>query len=306
MTTKDGREAVERRTPPQRRALMLVNRNAGRGEEDLHAVLSILADGGIQAELHVLPRKHAMPDLIRRHARDFDLLIIGGGDGTLQTTAPAIVEAGLPLGLLPLGTANDLARTLGLGPNSRTAARAIAGGLRRRIDLGEVNGELFWNAASIGLSTRIAEELSTDMKKRWGVLGYALTVLRTVPGQPLFEAEIRVDGGATEQVRALQVNVGNGRYHGGGLSVDRRARIDDGRLHGYSVEIGRLWQLMLLYPALLAGRQGIMPGVRRFSGTEIEIRTSQPMPVAADGTVVTVTPARFRVLPGVVEVFVPA
>lgn len=283
---------------------MLVNRNAGQGEKDLHEVLSILAGGGIEAELHVLPKKHPMPDIIRQRAREFDLLILGGGDGTFQTAAPAVVEAGRPLGLLPLGTANDLARTLGLGAGAREAARVIVGGVLRRVDLGEVNGQLFWNVASIGLSTRIAEELSTGMKKRWGILGYAMTALRVVPRLPSFEAEIR-RGGTVERVRTLQVSVGNGRHHGGGLTVNPQARIDDGLLHGYSVELARLWQLAVLYPLLLAGRQGMMPGVRCFSGTEIEIRTPRPMPVSADGTVVTATPARFRVLPGLVEVFAP-
>jgi YegS/Rv2252/BmrU family lipid kinase len=234
-----------------------------------------------------------------------DLVILGGGDGTLNAAAPALIDTGLPMGILPLGTANDLARTLDIPSDLTEAARIIANGHVRRIDLGEVNGIPFFNVASLGLTTTIARELSADMKSRWGTLGYVLATVGAVSRMRPFLAELSIDG-KTRAVRSVQIAVGNGRYYGGGLTVAETAAIDDGRLDVYSLESERLWKLALVYPAFRKGRQGLWNEVRTASCAEVEITTRRPRPINTDGEITTKTPARFRVLPRAISVLAPA
>jgi diacylglycerol kinase family enzyme len=110
-----------------------------------------------------IPHPTELPDLIRRYSDRVDLIVIGGGDGTLNAAADGLVDIQLPLGILPLGTANDLARTLGLPKTLSGACGVIAQGRRQAIDLGWVNGKHFFNVASLGLSVKITQQLS---KKR--------------------------------------------------------------------------------------------------------------------------------------------
>jgi diacylglycerol kinase (ATP) len=103
----------------------------------------------------------------------------------------------------------------------------------------------------------------------------------------------------------VQVTVGNGRHYGGGMTVAATAALDDGLLHGYSLEVRHGWQLLALAPALRHGRYEAWRAVRSFACRELEVRTRRPRPVNADGEIITTTPARFRVHPRAVRVYAP-
>jgi YegS/Rv2252/BmrU family lipid kinase len=245
-----------------------------------------------------------LPGLVRAMAGQVDRVVIGGGDGTLNAAAPGLLDAGLPLGIIPLGTANDLARTLDLPLDPGAAAQVIAAGQVRRIDLGEVNGRPFFNVASIGFGVDLTRALSRDSKRRWGALGYAVAGLRALERLRPFTVEI-VQDGTIHSSRTVHVAVGNGRHYGGGMTVSEHARIDDGRLDIYSLEVESFWRLLLLLPALRSGRHQAWAEIRTLSGDEIEVRTRRPRSVNTDGEITTRTPARFRVLRGALDVYVP-
>ena len=283
---------------------MLLNRKARNGSASIDAALAVFEAAGMTVHQSGCDGAAAMVSTIREQAGDVDCVIVGGGDGTLNCTAPAIVDTQLPMGILPLGTANDLARTLGIPPDPVAAARVIVAGEVRRIDIGEVNGRFFYNVASIGFSATLAEELTSDAKRRFGVFGYALAgaglLIRTRP----FTAFIEHDG-RTEKVKTVQISVGNGRHYGGGMTVDLTAEPDDGKLHVYSIEIDHWWRLLALAPALRRGTQGAWQDVRVFTTERVTIRTRRARSVNTDGELTTATPAEFRVIPGAVRVYAP-
>ncbi len=286
------------------RALLIVNRRAREGRIELDEGLSILRQTGIVLEEVFFEEDLDIAGLIENFAPPLDLVIIGGGDGTLNSAAEALVARGVPLGILPLGTGNDLARTLGIPADARQACRIIAEGRRRAIDLGRVNGHFFFNVASIGLSTEASRRITPETKRRWGPLGYSLSVLRALRAGRSFNAEIRCDG-QLHRHRSIQISVGNGRHYGGGLTVTEDAAIDDGLLHLYSLEPQSLWRLVRLAPALrkgeIAGREKIL----LLSGRSIEVHTLEALPIDTDGELTSRTPARFDVVPEALAVFVP-
>jgi len=282
---------------------MLVNPNARRGGEAV-AVVPRLEAGGIAVVIeHFASPAEAAADIVRR-AAEFDLVIVCGGDGTVAAAAGGLREAGLPMGLLPLGTANDLARTLGVPLDLGAAADVIIAGRTERIDLGEVNGHPFFNVASLGLSAEVAQRLTREDKRRFGPLAYGLRVAEVLLTARPFKARIRVRG-ETITVRTLQIAVGNGRHYGGGQVVHEHACIKDGRLDLYSLDPRAVWKLALDFDRFRKGGHGAWDEVHTEKCLEFDIETRRPRPVNADGDIVTETPAHFVVRPAAVEVFVP-
>ena len=288
----------------RRRALLIVNTKARQGQRALDEVQEECGRAGVSLMQVECFHRDDLSDLIRTHAADADMVIIGGGDGTLNAAAPALADTGLPLAILPLGTANDLARSLGIPLDVREAARLAVTGRVRRIDLGEVNGVPFFNVASIGMSVELARELTREMKQRWGTLGYAVAALRVARRMAPFRADIRIDG-TVHRVKTVQLGIGNGRHYGGGMTVEENAALDDGQLDVYSIDLRGWWEWPLLYPSFRRGRHGTWKNVHTWYCRDVEIVTRRRMPVNTDGEITTRTPARFRVRPGAVAVVCP-
>ncbi len=286
------------------RALLLVNRHSRQGQAKLEEAIAHLKKLGFDLIEEATEQPQHLAEVIHQYKYQVDLVIVGGGDGTLNAAVDGLVETQLPLGILPLGTANDLARTLGIPNSLPEACKVIATGQVKQIDLGWVNGKYFFNVASLGLSVKITQRLTKQAKKRWGVLAYAATALQVIWESRPFSAEIRVNGESIA-VKTVQIAVGNGRYYGGGMAVVHDATIDDQRLDLYSVEIRYWWQIIPLLPAMRNGRHIHWQEVRALQGQDIEVYTRKPRPINTDGEITTYTPAHFRVIPQALKVLVP-
>ncbi len=288
------------------RALLIVNRHSRRGADAADAARAALEGAGLTvARYDALEGKTCTSAVIEGAAQGgIDLVVLGGGDGTLNAGLPGVLEVGLPLGILPLGTANDFARSLGIPSDLDEAARVIADMPPRPVDVGEVNGHHYLNVASIGFSTSLARDLKHESKRRWGVLGYGISALRLLWRVRPFTALLKHDG-RTERVRTVQVSVGNGKYHGAGIAVSADARPDSGVLDVYSLEVEHWWELVAMIPWLRSGTQGQWTKVRTFRTTELEVHTRQPRRVNADGELTATTPALFRVHRSALRVFAP-
>ncbi|MCF6369955.1 lipid kinase [Rhizobium halophilum] len=285
-------------------ALLLVNPRSRRGNESLPEVRRLLQLSGLS--FVELPPGYGgtTSHAIEEYAASIDSVIVGGGDGSLNNAAPGLLKTDLPLGVLPLGTANDFARTIALPQDLAGAVEVIARGNTRKIDLGEANGHPFFNVASVGFSVDLARSLTEKAKKRWGKLGYGVVAARLLAGSRLFTATLEHDG-EVEELRTMQVAVGNGRFYGGGMTVHADATATDGMLDFYSLEVDHWWRLLALLPSLRKGTHGDWRDVRVFSTKGLTLRTSRPQPVNLDGEIKTETPVTFGIREEAISVFTP-
>lgn len=291
-------------TAAGKRVLLLHNAKSRQGEAALGPVCAQLSASGFGIIVEPFDNLPEIARDITRLHQSADVIVVCGGDGSISSAAPAVMESGLPLGIIPAGTANDLARTLSIPLDFGAATDVIIGGCTRQIDVGMVNGHAFFNVASIGLSSELAQRLDPATKKRFGRLGYAVAALRILMSARGFRARI-IEKGSGTPVKTYQIAIGNGRLYGGGNIVEHTAAIDDGSLDLYSLEMRNLWKLALMVRAFRTGTHGAWKEVRTARCVEFDIETRRPMPINTDGEIVTSTPAHFHVMPGAVTVFAP-
>jgi diacylglycerol kinase (ATP) len=286
------------------RALLLVNPRARRGAEEAGEIATGLRRAGLELVGEPSGDPAALPDLVHRRAGEIDRVVVAGGDGTINHAVQVLVGVGLPLAIIPTGTANNLARTVGVPLELEAAIAVAAGSHRRPVDLGRVNGHWFCTTASIGLSVQITEELSPDIKRRWGPIAYALAASRVMRRSHPFHADISWEGGS-RRTRTVQIVVGNGRYYGAALAVAPDATIDDARLDLYSLEVNHWWELLKVAPFLKRGTHVERREVEALRAKVFEVRTPRPMPIDVDGELAAETPGRFEVVPRALELFTP-
>lgn len=307
-TTQDlghAGEALPKTPVARRRALVFLNAKARSVAPNVQRVLEALRSRDIDVVRSVIRSRSAIANAIREHRDDVDCVIVGGGDGTLNGALQGLVGTDLPLGLLPLGTANDLAKTLGIPNDLDEACDVIAQGHSRRIDVGRVNDAYFFNEASVGLSVALCRALTSEAKARFGILALLYNAVVLLFRMHRFRAHVRVDGGDEFDVKTLQLTLGNSRNFGGFVASDE-AEIDDRLLDFYSVGFEHGWTYFDAFRALLQRRYDEARSVHTTHGKRFEVRTHRPKRIEADGEIVTATPAVFEVVPRAVAVFVPA
>jgi len=232
-----------------------------------------------------------------------EAIVVAGGDGTLVGETSRAIALDVPVGVVPLGTFNDLARTLGIPLDIEQACSVIAAGKTRRIDAARVNGTYYLTEASIGISSRLARRQRPEEKQRFGLLAIAASALTAVRYARSFHVEISY-GGLKQRFRASQLTVANSPHFGGFITVEDAA-IDDGQLDLYAVEIENARQLVSVAGAILKGQRHFTQGLRAYRAKAFDVWTRRPHHVTADGEPAGRTPARFEVLPGALRLFVP-
>ncbi|MAA75072.1 MAG: lipid kinase [Salinisphaeraceae bacterium] len=288
-----------------RRALLLLNPNAGNAKAGLDVGLQCLRS----ADMDVIVKRPEGPDGLRRaiseHRDQLDCIIVGGGDGSMNFALPFVMQAGLPMGILPMGTANDLARTLDIPLNVESACQIIADGHLSDIDVGQVNDRHFFNVAHIGLAVEVARRADKQAKGCLGPLAYPYMAWQAFRTRRTFKVRIDCEG-ELHSLRVVQVSVGNGRFYGGGVPIAEDATIDDGQLDLYALPARKGSSLLALIPAVGRGRTRGTRDIFTLRGREVIVITNRSKGVTVDGEEVERTPARFRVLPGALKVYTAA
>ncbi|HVJ66129.1 MAG TPA: YegS/Rv2252/BmrU family lipid kinase [Bdellovibrionota bacterium] len=288
-----------------RKALVIINAKASQASETFDRVAESLRAQGIEI-LRGEPRSCAdYTPLILKHSAEIDVVIVGGGDGTLQCAAEALRQTKIPLGILPLGTANNVARSLGVPLTLEDACRVIATGVSVPMDLARVNDRLFVSVAGIGFSTEVHKSVPSQQKKRWGSISYAFQALRLLMSEHKgFRVEVENDRGEITRAKALQVTVVNGKYYGAHVQVHNEASLDDAMLDVSIIKTKNY--LKGFFRALLpTKRNHHSQGLSILRAKKFTIRTLPPKEIDVEGATDFKTPATFEVLPAAINVMVP-
>ena len=203
--------------------LVVINPNASRAEEALPKLTEWFAEN--TSAILMIAHKKDLEALLKTHGPGADRIVIGGGDGTLSKALPTLLKLKKPLAVLPLGTANDFARTIALPADPLKAAEIALGGREHKIDVGLTNGRPYLNVASVGVASEVIKRQSKALKRTWRVLAYAISLMQATRRLQPFFVDLEIDDAPRWSAAVYQVSVGNGRYHGGGLTVAEDAAI---------------------------------------------------------------------------------
>jgi diacylglycerol kinase (ATP) len=295
-----------------RRAALIVNTRSRSGERTFFEALDRLEEMGVQlGATYAIRDPVRLPEAVREVLHEgsgYRLLILGGGDGSVSSVVDFLAHHDVILGLLPLGTANDFARTLGIPADVEKACETIAGGKIVDVDLGLAGDNYYVNVASVGLSVGVTQALSPQLKRRIGALAYPMAAIRAFLSHEPFSARLTFPDGNHEPAeygRLLQVAVGNGRFYGGGMVVAPQSGIDDRSLDVYAIELGRHRDLIGAARYLKSGDFIRSESVGHYRTERVRLETEPELPVNIDGEVVTRTPQDFSVAHNALKVLVP-
>jgi len=226
-----------------RATTLLVNTHSRRGRGLLGTCVRALEARGLRVRVAAASCHEEAAAVLRSEvAARAPLVIVGGGDGTLSHAAGVLAGTGTALGVLPLGSGNTFARSVGVPRSVGGAARVIAGGRVQRVDVGRVNGSAFLNSVALGFSAEIARTLNSRVKRRLGLLAWPYVGLRVLRTHQPIDVRVTLDTDVFD-VHTHQLLVANGRYVAGPLKVTRDASVVDDRLDVLALGDGRLWSL---------------------------------------------------------------
>lgn len=275
-----------------------------------------LRAAGVEFDLVVSERPGHLTELAAQAVRDgFSPIIAAGGDGTIGEVVNGLARAARspsepigPLGILPLGTANDLVSNLGLPTDLAAAARVIAAGHTRDMDLCRANDHYFANNAAVGLEPTVTV-IQQGMVRFKGIVRYLVAALTAIMRNPSWQAHIEWDGGSYDGPLSL-VTVGNGARTGGVFFMAPHADPFDGKLtFVYAYRPTSLSMLAILPKTMKPGPGSYIEadGVHEINSTWLKVRLDRPSPAHGDGELFSMglTEVEYRVEPGRLKVLMP-
>jgi YegS/Rv2252/BmrU family lipid kinase len=290
---------------PDRRHLVLVNPSAGggRARDLLPRLEGALRDRGVSYRLVLTTSLEHGIDEARAAAASGEIPVLMSGDGLIGQIGGTLAGSGTPLGVIPGGRGNDLARVLGIPTDVNGAVGVLAEGTTRPIDVGEVNGQRFLGIASCGLDSS-ANQIANDARFLKGHLVYLYAGLRALAAWKPARFEITLDGQRRE-FSGCSVAAANNKAYGGGMFLAPDAELDDGLLDiVYVVQAAKLRYLANL-PKVFKGTHVDEDYVFVVRASEVEIHADRPFAVYADGDHIADLPAAIRVLPRALDVIAP-
>jgi YegS/Rv2252/BmrU family lipid kinase len=288
-----------------RSAAMVVNAKSRRGQDQFRQACAAMHGLPFKVDARAVKDPDDLPGVVEDVLKAKpDLVVLGGGDGTISSLVDHLVGKDVILGVLPLGTANSFARTLGIPLDVEGAVEVLRTGRPRRIDLGKIDNDYYANCAAMGLSPQIAETVPHGLKKVLGRAGYLSWAAYQFARFEPFTLIIG-EGDTAERLSVVEVRIANGPYHGGTEMV-HSARVDSGEIVVQAVEGQAKHRLIQNWAGHLFKLPIRNDEVREFRGKSLRIATEPPLPVSIDGEVLAQTPVTASVAAGVIEVMAPA
>lgn len=291
--------------------IVLINRGAaGIPSDAANAIRRRFALHGVKADVRLIEAGGSIGDAAARAvADDPQTIVAGGGDGTLNAVAGAIVGHSIVFGVLPLGTLNHFAKDAGIPLDLDAAVATICTGDVREVDIGRVNGRLFLNNSSLGLYPQVVKEREALTERlghtKWpSFVWAALNVLRRFP---FLDVHVKIEG-KSASYRAPVVFIGNNRYELHGMAIGERHCLDAGRLSVNIVSATSRMELLALAARAVIGRLGEAANFKSFCATEVVVKARRTsVVVAIDGEVHQLQmPLVYGIEPRGLQVLVPA
>ena len=287
------------------RVLLIINPGSRRGARRQRDAQSAFDERAVSYDVVITERPGHAAEIAGTRGRNYDAVFTLGGDGTVMEVIAAHAHSAIPIGVLPGGTGNLIARVLDIPLDVGRAVRALLDGDDARIDLGSIEGRRFAFAAGVGIDATMVEMTSRALKSRLGVLAYFWTGAAAALRQERFSVVATVDG-VRHQRRATMVMVANfGAVFRDLITLGPGIRQDDGMLDlcvfsptGLRDSIRVTWRLL---------RKDFRtdPCMLYTAGRRIRIETEPARPVQADGDLVGMTPFDVAVEPLAVRLLVP-
>lgn len=286
--------------------------NAGSGsvdaEETRRELVGLFTEHGVEANVHLAKTGGEIVELAKELAAGAaEVIVAGGGDGTVSAVAAAVLKANKILGVLPLGTLNNFSKDLQIPQNLAEAVRTIAEGRVKIIDAGEVNGRIFINNSSIGLYPNIVRRREKRQRLGYGKWRAAFwAALKILKRSPFFAVRLETDN-RRRIVKTPFVFVGNNEYEMDFFNIGRREKMDDGKLSVYFLHRSGRKGLFLLALRLVFGRLRQTKDFEAINAREITIETRKKrLLVAFDGEIEKLAaPLRYKIHPKALRVIVP-
>jgi len=294
-----------------RDAKILINAGAGgQFDENLRARLSeIFRAAGAKADIVVAATAYEIGEIAEAAAQEnYEMIVAGGGDGTVSLVASALIGSGKVLGVLPLGTLNHFAKDLRIPIDLEEAAQNLVSGSPVQVDVGEVNGQFFLNNSTLGLYPTLVREREKQQRLGWGKWpAFVWAAISALRRYPFVSVRVSVEDKLVT-TKAPFVFVGNNNYVMERLNIGTRERLDTGELSLYMTKrTGRMGLVRLALRALL-GRLRNEKDFMAMSAREFNIAMkSSRVRVAIDGEVnILKAPLEYRIKPRALTVIVPA
>jgi len=295
-----------------RRVVVILNPTAGAENEGAlrGRLTEIFTRHSIKSEIHLIEPADAISRIAQAAARDGNFAVVaGGGDGTVSAVASALLNTECALGVIPLGTLNHFARDLGIHSDAEQAAKIIATGEIRRVDVGEVNGRIFVNNSSLGLYPSLVRGRKQELRlgrSKWMAFFWALfAVMRRYP-----LLGVRLTSGDGQQIarRTPVVFIGNNQYEMKGFEIGTRASLVQGKLSVYVAHHHGRAALIRMGIGAVLGSLHRGADFDFLSAEELRIETKRrKIHVSTDGEVSSyVPPLIYRIRPLALRVIVPA
>ena len=287
-------------TPP--RLLVIVNPTAGRGGK-LGACLEALSARGCSLYIEATQAAGDAERIAREaDAGAFDAVIAAGGDGTVHEIVNGLIGKRLPLGLIPLGTANVLAAEIGQDPSPERVAETIASGQRWPVRLGRVGGARFLLMAGAGFDADVVAGIDLALKRRAGKFAYAWRAVTGAFSYPFPPVTVRLDGVART---AFGIVVCRARHYAGGFVVAPPARLDAETVQVCLLKKPGAGNVLRYAAALMIGRLGALADVDIITARTVEIEGPPGAPVQIDGDIRARLPVTIDLAPETIELIVP-
>jgi YegS/Rv2252/BmrU family lipid kinase len=293
-----------------RRMTVVFNPTAGgRRRARLDETLKLLRASGCDVAVQATAARGDAETIARRFggpSRAEDLLVIAGGDGTINEAVNGLLSSGgddaSPLALVPLGTANVLANEIGLAVSPASVARTIAGGASVRAYVGVANGRCFTAMAGAGFDAHVVANVSLRLKRLFGKGAYVLESLRQLWRFPFPRYRVTVDG---QSYDAASVIVAKGHFYGGRYVCAPDARLDQPEFHVCLFERGGRWNAIRYALALALGRLPRLADFRILRGRVVTIDGPAGDPLQGDGDIIARLPVRIEIAPQPLRLIVP-